>query len=69
MRTLRDTQNLVEGRRMKEIEKDVNIEVEDNDDIVFIPSVDSNQAAPTNLKVTLLFGTQVYRSPYKTYRH
>ncbi|XP_023344793.1 uncharacterized protein LOC111714025 [Eurytemora carolleeae] len=46
----RDTQNLVEGRRMKEIEKDVNIEVEDNDDIVFIPSVDSNQAAPVNLK-------------------
>lgn len=43
---------------MKEIEKDVNIEVEDNDDIVFIPSVDSKQAAPTNLKVTLLVGTQ-----------
>ena len=53
MRTCRDTQNLVESRRMKEIEKDVNIEDEDNDDVVFIPSVDSNQAAPANLKVEL----------------
>ena len=53
MRTCRDTQNLVESRRMKEIEKDVNIEDEDNDDVVFIPSVDSNQAAPANLKVGL----------------
>ena len=48
---VRETQNLVESRRMKEIEKDVNIEVEDSDDIVFLPSVDSGRAASVNLKV------------------
>lgn len=47
----RATQNLVEQRRMEDIEKEVGVEVEDNDDIAFISSVDTDRVASTNLKM------------------
>ena len=50
----RATQNLVEARRLHEVDKEVNEEIEDNDDIVFLPTVDSELVAPSNIKVSII---------------
>ena len=39
---------------MHEVDKEVNEEIEDNDDIVFLPTVDSELVAPSNIKVSFM---------------
>jgi len=46
----RDTQNQVEERRMRGVEADISEESEDHDDLVFVPSVDSQVAQAANIK-------------------
>ena len=44
----------MEERRLHEVDKEVNEEIEDNDDIVFLPTVDSELVAPSNIKVSIM---------------
>eukprot|EP00088_Acartia_fossae_P031724 TRINITY_DN3253_c0_g2_i2.p1 TRINITY_DN3253_c0_g2~~TRINITY_DN3253_c0_g2_i2.p1 ORF type:complete len:388 (+),score=80.97 TRINITY_DN3253_c0_g2_i2:740-1903(+) len=49
----RETQNQVETRRMRGIEADVAEELEDHDDLAFLPTIDSAHAASRNIKYFL----------------
>ena len=48
---VRETQNLVRERQNLEVEKDINVEVEDNDDLLFVPTVDVPASDGKNAKV------------------
>jgi len=51
----RETQNTVEERRNKETEKDLNVEIEDNDDMIFLPTTDTPSSIPRNTKMFLSY--------------